>query len=70
MADTLSHMKPYQKILLALVVGFSVVSFWRGVWGLLDHYLLPEDPVLSLWVSVIMGATILTVTGFITKIMA
>jgi hypothetical protein len=70
MADALSHLKFYQKLLLAVIIGFSVVSFWRGVWGLLDTFLLPEEPVLSLWISVIMGITILSITGYITKIMA
>jgi hypothetical protein len=71
MADALSHLKFYQKLLLAVIIGFSVVSFWRGVWGLLDTFLFPGEAtkVLSYSLSVIIGVAILSVTGYITKIM-
>ena len=39
MFDNLKNVKGRRQLLLALFVGFAVVSFWRGVWGLMDEYL-------------------------------
>ncbi|HEA46640.1 MAG TPA: hypothetical protein ENH99_02560 [Candidatus Pacearchaeota archaeon] len=46
----------------AVVIGFAVISFWRGIWGLMDLYLFPNNYELSLWVSVLMGVVILYFT--------
>jgi len=46
-------------VLLAIVLAFAVVSFWRGVWGLMDLYLFPNSYHLSLWLSVLIGVAIL-----------
>ncbi|NBD73586.1 hypothetical protein GVX82_00915 [Patescibacteria group bacterium] len=43
--------------LLLLAVG--VVAVWRGVWGLLDLYLTPEQPALSFVLSILIGVAIL-----------
>jgi hypothetical protein len=53
---------PLKKILFAVLIGFAVVSFWRGVWGLMDLYLFPNNYVLSLWISVLIGLGILYLT--------
>ena len=55
-------MKRGKKILYAILIGFAIVSFWRGVWGLLDLYLFPNNLQLSLWVSVVIGLIILIIT--------
>ena len=55
-------MSYFRQIIFALLVGFAIVAFWRGVWGLLDIYLLPDNAALSMWASVITGAVILIVT--------
>jgi len=60
-------MRRRHRILFAIVIGFAVIAFWRGVWGLLDLYLFPSNYELSLWVSVIVGILILAVTNYITK---
>ncbi|MCK4968763.1 MAG: hypothetical protein KAS12_06940, partial [Candidatus Aenigmarchaeota archaeon] len=46
---------------------FAVISFWRGVWGLMDEYLFPENYKLSLWVSLFLGMFILIITNYATK---
>ena len=45
--------------LIILIAAFATVSFWRGVWGLMDIYLLPENQILSLIISVVIGVVIL-----------
>ena len=42
------------------VLGFFVVSCWRGVWLLQDIYILPNDRLHSAWVSHCVGFGALT----------
>src|SRR5258708_2126884 len=44
-------------LLYALIGGIGVVLFWRGIWHLAD------DANISSWVSIIVGAVILLITG-------
>ena len=44
---------------IILISAIAIVSFWRGMWGLMDLYLLPENYVLSLVVSVVIGLVVL-----------
>lgn len=67
MLKKISKMKSKHQIIFAIIVGFAVISFWRGVWGLMDEYLLPNNYISSLWISVILGVVILILTGYATK---
>ncbi|MBI4014411.1 MAG: hypothetical protein HY365_00470 [Candidatus Aenigmarchaeota archaeon] len=49
------------KFVLAIIVGFAIVAFWRGAWGLLDIYLFPGSHELSFWASLLLGVAILSV---------
>ena len=51
-----------KKVLYTIIIAFAIVSFWRGVWGLMDLYLFPNNYTLSLLVSVLIGLTILYTT--------
>lgn len=52
-----------RSIMLAAVIGFGVVSFWRGVWYLWDVFTFsqPEDRLFSALASLITGIVILAV---------
>ncbi|MDE0073625.1 MAG: hypothetical protein OXR82_02430 [Gammaproteobacteria bacterium] len=51
-----------RSIVVAAVVGFGVVSFWRGVWYLWDVFTLgQEDRMESALASMITGIVILAV---------
>jgi len=54
--------KTKHKHLKALVVGLAVVLFWRGVWGLLDKFLYPDNALLSYTLSTVLGLFLLAVT--------
>ena len=58
-----SKMSLARSILLAAVVGFGVVSFWRGVWYLWDVFTFhqPEDRLFSALASLLTGIVILAV---------
>lgn len=51
-----SHLQTFGLIFTAAV---GVVLFWRGVWGLLDLYFFPNNPLLSYLFSILMGLIIL-----------
>ena len=64
------HLKTHHQVIFALIIGFAVISFWRGVWGLWDVYVLPNDYKSSLWLSLVVGLGILAVTHYVTKELA
>jgi len=55
-------MKKKRGLLFVILIGFAVISFWRGIWGLMDVYLFPSNYSLSLIASVIIGLAILIIT--------
>jgi hypothetical protein len=63
-------LKPIKQALFFLLIGLSVVSFWRGAWGIMDIYLFPNNYELSSWVSIIIGLIILYITNYWTKELA
>ncbi len=42
-----------------LISVIAVVMVWRGVWGLTDTYLFPDNAPLSYLVSIFMGLVLL-----------
>jgi hypothetical protein len=67
MLKKFKQMGSFKQVLFAVLIGFAVVSFWRGIWGLLDIYLIPSNVELSLWVSLAMGIIILIFTRYAVK---
>lgn len=57
-------LKSNHQTTFAIIIAFAVISFWRGLWGLFDVYLFPENYVLSLWASIITGLVILIATHY------
>jgi Zn-dependent protease with chaperone function len=50
----------YTKSAMTIIgVVFAIVLFWRGVWGLLDEFLFPGNPILSYIISAVAGIIIL-----------
>lgn len=50
-------------ILQAIVIVGAVIAIWRGLWGLLDLYLFPEDLATSYGLSVLIGLLVVLVVG-------
>lgn len=57
----------HQQIIKPLLIGVSVIAFWRGAWGLMDVYLFPENFLLSHLTSLFIGFFILFLTHYVTK---
>ncbi len=67
MINKFVQLKTKHQLVVALLVSSAVISFWRGLWGLMDTYLFPENYELSLWASLLIGLGILILTGYATK---
>ena len=39
--------------ILIFIVSVAIVSFWRGVWGLMDIFLFPNNLVVSYSITII-----------------
>ena len=48
-----------------ILIAFAIISFWRGIWGLMDLYLFPNNHTLSLGISVLIGLIVLYITKHI-----
>ena len=51
-------------VLVVIIASLAIVSFWRGVWGLMDLYIFPANASLSLLVSMGIGMIILLAIAF------
>ena len=60
-------MKPTKQLAFAILLAFAVISFWRGIWGLMDEFLFPNNYRLSLVISLILGLLILVFTRYAVK---
>ncbi len=49
--------------LLVLIGALAIVSFWRGVWGMMDLYLFPKNHLVSSGVSIFFGLLILIIVS-------
>jgi len=38
-----------------LLISFAIISFWRGLWGLMDEYFSPSNYKLSLFIPLILS---------------
>ena len=58
------HHKEKNPFIYYFITGTGLVIFWRGLWGLLDIYLFPGNPLLSYVVSAGIGLVILYINDF------
>ncbi len=61
MLEELLNKFTFKDALIILISAFAIISFWRGVWGLLDLYLLPHNYNLSLITSLVIGIFVLVI---------
>jgi protein-S-isoprenylcysteine O-methyltransferase Ste14 len=44
-----------RKLLSVLIEVGGVILVWRGIWGILDLYLFPNNPLLSYLICIVIG---------------
>lgn len=64
MLENLFKKTSFTDVLIIIITSLAIVSFWRGVWGLMDMYLFPENLALSLLISIALGLVILLAIAF------
>ena len=47
------------------MISVAVVLFWRGVWGLMDLYVFPNNLLMSYLISIAIGLGVLAATRMI-----
>jgi len=62
MLNKINELEKRHQLLASLIVGVGLISIWRGIWGLMDLYLLPDNPLVSYLLSFILGVGILYLT--------
>ncbi|MDP3916821.1 MAG: hypothetical protein Q8Q42_00870 [Nanoarchaeota archaeon] len=67
MWNKLKKMERWQQILVSLIIGIAVVSFWRGLWGLFDVYVSPSNPLIRFWFLFLAGFVVLVGTHHAVK---
>lgn len=50
--------------LYSILIGVSIVMFWRGVWGVLDLYFFPGNEIFSYLFGIGFGLTVLWLNDF------
>lgn len=61
------NLKKQHQVVFAIVMSIAVVAIWRGVWGLMDWYLFPTNPLLSYLFSIVIGFIILMSAGAVVE---
>lgn len=51
--------EPQREIFFEIIILLASVPIFRGIWYLLDTYLLPSDKLSSAIISVVMGVALL-----------
>lgn len=59
-----TFLKKKHHLLRALLVVTAVIMIWRGMWNLLDFYLLPENPSVSSVLTILIGVGLLFIDDF------
>ena len=67
MLKAFKKLEEHHQKLFALIIGTAVIMFWRGIWGLLDVYLFPNEPGLRFLLSAIIGLAILAACDVVIK---
>ena len=63
-------LKHSHQFTFTLIIGVALISFWRGVWGVIDHFALaffPGKELLAYVLAMAAGVSILFVSGHLMK---
>ncbi len=66
--DKFKNLEAHHKFLFAVIVGVGVISFWRGLWLLMDLFIFPGHPAISGLFTTLFGLTILAASGALLKV--
>jgi hypothetical protein len=67
--DRFKSLEAHHKFVFAVLVGFGVISFWRGLWLFIDLAFFPDFPWFRALFATLLGLTILSATGALLRVM-
>jgi len=65
--EAIKKQKAKHRHVYSILTGLGIIIFWRGIWGILDAYLLPGHQLLSYLISIMIGLLILYLNDFALK---
>ena len=67
MIEEFKKLTKWKKRTYALLVATAVILVWRGLWGLADLYIFPNNELHSYIASILIGVAILIATRQMVK---
>lgn len=64
MLKKLGDLKKHHQLIFSLIIMSGMISLWRGIWGLLDMYLMPNNPTMSYILSALLGIGVISATHY------
>ncbi len=61
MIEAIIKRSNFRDMIFVIIASLAIVSFWRGVWNLLDKFLFPQHFIYSQVLSIIIGVAILII---------
>jgi len=58
------ELKKHHQLGFSLIIVSGMICMWRGIWGLLDLYLVSDMPGLSFALSLLVGIIIISTTHY------
>ena len=55
------------RLFYTLLGAFALILFWRGIWGLMDIFVFPNNLIISYSLSVIIGIGLLLLIKHLIK---
>jgi len=52
-----------RKNLRIIIDVVAIIIIWRGIWGILDLFIFPNNPLLSYLISTVFGFILLLLDG-------
>lgn len=53
------YLERHYQVIFIVIILFSVVLIWRGLWNLVEYFWFPSYPLLSNILGLIMGIVVL-----------
>ncbi len=67
MINAFKRLKKNHKRVFAVIIATAIILVWRGLWGLADLYIFPNNELYSYTVSITVGLIILISSHYMIK---
>ncbi|MEK6938401.1 MAG: hypothetical protein AABX04_05130 [Nanoarchaeota archaeon] len=64
MYEKFKKLAVHHQIIWSLIIATALVGIWRGLWRVMDAFILPDNFVVSGLISLVLGIAIFAVTHY------